>query len=210
MLASFPLSNGLGTSLLLSRVKNVVVGNGQTWFLYSKRRLLTRHIQELLQVTPGPFPVSEHLICKFPRETCSQTPLGFGITHPHTTKCPYQSKIAVSRPVHAWYPTSSVYPVNKTSIMDLQLPQVSSHMIECCSAHSREWWPPWCTRWAHSSCCKMEKHRYCSATEPWYLGEYSGWEEWWPCCLPGVNGDRLAGEELQLGEVWWANLADVG
>ena len=32
MLASFPLSNGLGTSLLLSRVKNVVVGNGRTWF----------------------------------------------------------------------------------------------------------------------------------------------------------------------------------
>ena len=94
----------------------------------SKRRLLTQHIQEFLQVTPGPFPVSEHLICKFPREACPQTPLGFGITHPHTTKCPYQSKIAVSSPVHAWYPTSSVYPVNKTSIMDLQLPQVSSHM----------------------------------------------------------------------------------
>ena len=31
-------------------------GNGGTWFLYSKRRLLTQHIQEFLQVTPGPFP----------------------------------------------------------------------------------------------------------------------------------------------------------
>ena len=29
MLASFPFSNGLGTSLLLSRVKNLVIGNGR-------------------------------------------------------------------------------------------------------------------------------------------------------------------------------------
>ena len=28
----------------------------RTWFLYSKRRLLTQHIQESLQVTSGPFP----------------------------------------------------------------------------------------------------------------------------------------------------------
>ena len=28
----------------------------RTWFLYSKRRLLTQHIRESLQVTPGPFP----------------------------------------------------------------------------------------------------------------------------------------------------------
>ena len=41
-----------------------------------------------------------------------------------------------------------------------------NHMIKGCSAYSREWWPYWCTRWAHSSCCKMEKHRYCSATKP--------------------------------------------
>ena len=26
------------------------------WFLYSKRRLLTQHMREFLQVTPGPFP----------------------------------------------------------------------------------------------------------------------------------------------------------
>ena len=52
--ASFPFSNGLGTSLQLSRVKNSVIGNGQTWFLYSKRRLLTQHIREFLQMTPGP------------------------------------------------------------------------------------------------------------------------------------------------------------
>ena len=43
-------------SLLLSHDKNLVIGNGRTWFLYSKRRLLTQHIQESLQVTPGPFP----------------------------------------------------------------------------------------------------------------------------------------------------------
>ena len=55
MLASFPFSNGFGTSLPLSRVKNLVIGNERTWFLYSKRRLLTQHIWELLQATPGPF-----------------------------------------------------------------------------------------------------------------------------------------------------------
>ena len=53
MLASFPFSNGLGTSLPLSHVKNLVIGNGRMWFLYSKWRLLTQHI---LQVIPGPFP----------------------------------------------------------------------------------------------------------------------------------------------------------
>ena len=30
LLASFPFSNGLGMSLLLSRVKNSVIGNGRT------------------------------------------------------------------------------------------------------------------------------------------------------------------------------------
>ena len=30
MLASFPFSNGLGASLPLSRVKNLVIGNGRT------------------------------------------------------------------------------------------------------------------------------------------------------------------------------------
>ena len=30
MLASFPFSNGLGMSLLLLRVKNLVIDNGQT------------------------------------------------------------------------------------------------------------------------------------------------------------------------------------
>ena len=54
LLALFPFSNGLGMSLLLSCVKNLVIGNGR--FLYSKRRLLTQHIREFLQVTPGPFP----------------------------------------------------------------------------------------------------------------------------------------------------------
>ena len=56
LLASLPFLNGLGTSLLSSHVKNAVIGNGQTWFLYSKRRLLTQHIWEVLQVWPGPFP----------------------------------------------------------------------------------------------------------------------------------------------------------
>ena len=53
LLALFPFSSGLGTSLQLSRVKNSLIANGQTWFLYSKWRLLTQHIQEFLQVTPG-------------------------------------------------------------------------------------------------------------------------------------------------------------
>ena len=56
LLASFPFSNGLGTSLQLSRVKNSVIAIGRMWFLYFKRRLLTQHISEFLQVTPGPFP----------------------------------------------------------------------------------------------------------------------------------------------------------
>ena len=44
MLASFPFSYGLGTSLLYSGVRNLVIGNGRTWFIYSKRRLLTAHM----------------------------------------------------------------------------------------------------------------------------------------------------------------------
>ena len=57
LLASFPFLDGLGMSLLSSHLKNVVIiGNGRTWFLYSKWRLLTQHIQEFLQVWPGPFP----------------------------------------------------------------------------------------------------------------------------------------------------------
>ena len=56
-LASLPYSNGLGMSLLPSRVNNLVIGNGRMWFLYSKRRLLTQHIREFLQVWPGPFPI---------------------------------------------------------------------------------------------------------------------------------------------------------
>ena len=56
LLASFPFSNGPGMSLLLSLLKNVVFGNGQTRFLYSKQRLQTQHIREFLQVTPGPYP----------------------------------------------------------------------------------------------------------------------------------------------------------
>ena len=34
LLASFQFLSGLGTSLLPSHVKNVVIGNGQTWFLH--------------------------------------------------------------------------------------------------------------------------------------------------------------------------------
>ena len=37
-------------------LRNVIIGNGRTWFLYSKWRLLTQHIRESLQVTPAPFP----------------------------------------------------------------------------------------------------------------------------------------------------------
>ena len=44
------------SSLQLSHVKNSVVAYGRMWFLYSKLRLLTQHIREFLQVTPGPFP----------------------------------------------------------------------------------------------------------------------------------------------------------
>ena len=55
LLASFPFSNGLRTSLPLSCVKNSVIANGRTWFLYSKQRLLTQHIRKFLHVTPGPF-----------------------------------------------------------------------------------------------------------------------------------------------------------
>ena len=40
-----------------SALRNVIIANGRMWFLYSKRRLLTQHIRESLQVTPGPFPV---------------------------------------------------------------------------------------------------------------------------------------------------------
>ena len=39
LVALFPFLNGLGTSLLPSRVKNVVIGNGRRWFLYSKWEL---------------------------------------------------------------------------------------------------------------------------------------------------------------------------
>ena len=39
-----------------SALRNVIIGNGRTWFLYSKQRLLTQHIRESLQVTPGTFP----------------------------------------------------------------------------------------------------------------------------------------------------------
>ena len=35
---------------------NVIFDNRWTWFLYFKWRLLTQHIQESLQVTPGPLP----------------------------------------------------------------------------------------------------------------------------------------------------------
>ena len=55
-LSSFPFSNGLGTSLSPPCVKNVVTGNERTWFLYSKWRILTQHIQKFLHVWPGPFP----------------------------------------------------------------------------------------------------------------------------------------------------------
>ena len=50
--ASFPFSNGFATNLLTSRVKIVVIGNGQMWFLYSKGRLLDSTYK---QVWPGPF-----------------------------------------------------------------------------------------------------------------------------------------------------------
>ena len=47
----------LRMSLLLSHVKNLVIGSGRTWFLYSIRRLLTQQIREFLQVGQGPFPI---------------------------------------------------------------------------------------------------------------------------------------------------------
>ena len=56
LLVSFPFLNGLGTSLLLSHVKNLVIGNEGTRFIFSKRRLLTQHTWELLQARLGPFP----------------------------------------------------------------------------------------------------------------------------------------------------------
>ena len=33
-------------------IKNLVIGKGGTWFVYSKQRLLTQHIRESLQVWP--------------------------------------------------------------------------------------------------------------------------------------------------------------
>ena len=47
LFASFPFPNGLEMSLPLSCVKNSVIANGRTKFLYSKQRLLTQHIQEI-------------------------------------------------------------------------------------------------------------------------------------------------------------------
>ena len=55
LLFLFPFSNGLRMSLLLSCVKNLVISNGRTWFIYSKGRLLTQQIQEFLQVITRPF-----------------------------------------------------------------------------------------------------------------------------------------------------------
>ena len=77
LLVSSPFSNGLGTNLLLSCVKNfkIVISNGQTWFLYSKQRLLTQHIREFFAsetrplsgflAEPGDKATSDH-IASFP------------------------------------------------------------------------------------------------------------------------------------------------
>ena len=53
LLALFPFLSGLGTSLLSSCVKIVVIENAWMWFLYSKQRLLTQHIWEFLQAFPN-------------------------------------------------------------------------------------------------------------------------------------------------------------
>ena len=58
LLALFPFSNGLGTSLLLSCVKNLVIDNGGRWFVYSKRRLLKQHISDFFcKCDQAPFPI---------------------------------------------------------------------------------------------------------------------------------------------------------
>ena len=75
----------------------------------------------------------------------------------------------------------------------------------------RSWrWSLWCAKCAHSSCCKLEKHRYCSATTTWYLAEHWHQIQWWPSCMSFIHVDRMADEKLQCREVWWTNLADVG
>ena len=51
-----------------------LIGSGQIWFLYSKRRLLTQHMQESLQVTPGPFPIFGQGLGTRLCEHCSKGP----------------------------------------------------------------------------------------------------------------------------------------
>ena len=48
-------------NLLLSHVKNLVIGNGQTWFIYSKWRLLTQHIWEFCKCDQALFPIGTRL-----------------------------------------------------------------------------------------------------------------------------------------------------
>ena len=46
-----------GMSPQLSRVKNLVIGNGRMWFLYSKQRLLTQHVRNFCKWHHVPFPI---------------------------------------------------------------------------------------------------------------------------------------------------------
>ena len=64
--------------------------------------------------------------------------------------------------------------------------------------------------WAHASCHMVEEYWYCSGTETQTLGGDSGWEQWWPSCMPLLGGDGVAEERLQCEEVWWTNLAESG
>ena len=80
----------------------------------------------------------------------------------------------------------------------------------CYSFHFRLWSSLWCAKWAQWSCCKLEEHWYCSAVESWLLAKHWDTIQQWPSCMPYMDTDGVADEELQCGEVWWTNLAAVG
>ena len=106
LLALFPFPNSLGTSLLLSHVKNLVIGNEGTWFVYSKRRLLTQHMQELLQMWPGPFPT--FWVGPGDKATFNVAAIFSGHLHMyHTTICHDSSRLLANKSQLKWCFTGS-------------------------------------------------------------------------------------------------------
>ena len=80
----------------------------------------------------------------------------------------------------------------------------------CFTFHLRLWSSLWCSKWAKWSSCKVEEHWYCSASETWLLADCWDTVQQWPLCMPVMGADGVADEEVQCGEVWWANLAAIG